>query len=266
MSEPDDLAAALSSALCDSFIVHETGPGRYVLQTPFQFEDGDGYPVVIERHEKGWRITDLGGAASHLAVDDVDFTPARLEMLVDIAEGSGFDFEDLVLSRVQTELPNQFDVADVLQAIAQLSAIRFLTREQVRRLYRDDVARFIETHVPPKYRNLRWRPPNDSRGVYAADALLRPSEPDSSLTTLFAVGNAEQAERATISILMHKRWELNVDPLVVYDRRVGNRIGSPRIYHLQDAAGEEAVVSAAPGQWAPVERLLLRRHIPVSAA
>lgn len=98
-------------------------------------------------------------------------------MLIDIAEGSGFDFEDLVLSRVQSELPTQFDVADVIQAIAQLSAIRFISRERVRRLYRDDVAKFIEAQAPSQDRDLRWRPPNDARGLYAADALLRPSEP-----------------------------------------------------------------------------------------
>lgn len=265
MSDSDDLASSLAGALCASFAVHEVNPGQFVLQTPFQFEDGDGFPVVIERHEKGWRITDLGGAASHLAVDDVDFTPARLEMLVDIAEGSGFDFEDLVLSRAQSELPSPFDIADVLQAIAQLSAIRYLSRERVRRLYRDDVVRFVEASVPPENRSVRWRPPSDSKGVYAADALLKPSQSGALPTTLFAVGNAEQAERATISILMHKRWELDVDPLVIFDRRVSNRIGSPRIYHLQDAAGDAAVIPAVPEDWTSVRKVFEERKIPVSA-
>lgn len=266
MSEPTDMASSLIEALCASFVAHELEPGRFVLQTPFQFEDGDGYPIVVERHEKGWRITDLGGAASHLAVDDVELTPARLDILVDIAEGSGFDFEGLVLSRTQPDFPSAFDIADVLHAIAQLSAIRFLSREQVRRLYRDDVVRFVESSVPPAHRSLRWSPSTDSKGLYAADALLTSSEVHSLPTTLFAVGNAEQAERATISILMHKRWELEVEPLVVYDRRVANRIGSPRIFHLQDAAGDTAVISAVPGDWLPVRRVFQERKIPLLAA
>jgi hypothetical protein len=264
MSGSDDLATNLGAALCASFVLHEVETGKFVLQTPFQFEDGDGYPVVMERHEKGWRITDQGGGASHLTLDDVDFTPARLEMLVDIAEGSGFDFEDLVLSRIQSELPTPFDVADVIQAIAQLSAIRFISRERVRRLYRDDVAKFVEAQIPSQYRDLRWSPPKDARGLYAADALLRSSDPDLSPTTLFAVGNAEQAEHVTISILMHKQWGLEVDPLVVYDRQVRNRIGSPRIFHLQDAAGDQAVIPVASGDWRPVERILKERRVPVA--
>lgn len=266
MSDQGRLSEDLVAALRAAFAAHEVSPGRYVLQTPFQFEDGDGYPVVVEQHDDSWRLTDLGGTASHLGGDDVDFTPARLGMLVDIAEGSGFDFRELVLSRVQSEPPSQFDIADIVQAIAQLAAIRYVSREQVRRLYRDDVALFVESHVPKEYRTLRWHPPSDAKGIYAADALLVPSTSGAAPTTLFAVGNAEQAERATISILMHRRWDLEVDPLVVYDRRVDNRIGSPRIYHLQDAAGDDAVVPAAPGEWTSVERILRRRHIPLSAA
>ncbi|MCA1707553.1 MAG: DUF1828 domain-containing protein [Actinobacteria bacterium] len=72
----EDLIAALRAA----FAAHEVSPGRYVLQTPFQFDDGDGYPVVVEQYDGGWRLTDLGGTASHLGGDDVDFTPARLDM------------------------------------------------------------------------------------------------------------------------------------------------------------------------------------------
>lgn len=266
MSASDESGEALTAALFSAFAVHRASPDRLVVQTPFLFGDGDGYPVALERNGEGWRLTDMGGTASHLAMDDVDFTPARLELLVDIAEGSGFEFDELVLSRIQPDMPNHFDIADLLQAIAQLSAIRYLSRDQVRRLYRDDVSKFIEDHVPTANRVLRWRPPTDSRGVYAADALLRPSHPSLTPTTLFAVGNAEQAERATISILMHKRWELDVQPLVVFDRRVANRIGSPRIFHLQDAAGDESVVAVTPGQWLPIERQLEERHIPLLAA
>ena len=265
MSAPENLAWTLVAALRASFAVHEIEPERYLVQSPFQFEDGDGYPIVVERHAGGWRVTDLGGTASHLAVDDVDVTPVRLEMLVDIAEGSGFKFDNLVLSRVQAESPTEFDIADVVQAIAQLSALRFISRERVRRLYREDVARFIEEHVPQEFRDMRWRPPNDSKGLYSTEALLRPSGPDQRPTTLFAVGNAEQAERTAVSVLMHQRWELDVSPLVVYDRRMANRIGSPRIYHLQDAAGDDSVVAAASGDWTSVERVLRARQVPVSA-
>jgi hypothetical protein len=266
MSPSDQTAATLTATLSAAFAAHEVSAGRIVIQTPFQFGDGDGYAVVIEANASGWRLTDMGGTASHLAVEDIDFTPARLEMLVDIAEDSGFSFDDLVLSRVQPRIPDQFDVADLLQAIAMLTAIRFLSREQIRRLYRDDVAKFVEARVPQANRVFRWSPPTDAKGVYASDALLWPAAKMTLPTTLFAVGNAEQAERATISILMHKRWELEVQPLVVFDRRVVNRIGSPRIYHLQDAAGDDSVVPAIPGQWTTVERELEARHIPLSAA
>jgi hypothetical protein len=266
MSESDKNAEALGSSLSEAFGVHPVSPGRLVIQTPFGFGDGDGYPVVIEKVESGWRLTDMGGTASHLAMEDIDFTQARLELLVDIAESSGFEFDELVLNRIQPDLPSIFDIADLLQAIAQLGAIRHLSKERVRRLYRDDISKFIEGRVPPENRVLRWRPSTDTKGVYAADALLRPADPSGRPTTLFAVGNAEQAERATIAILMHTRWDLDVAPLVILDRRVMERIGSPRIYHLQDAAGDESVFPAAPGEWAPVERHLKARHIPLLAA
>lgn len=266
MTASEQSAGSLTAMLSAAFAAHEASTGRFVVQTPFQFGDGDGYAVVIEKNEDGWRLTDMGGTASHLAHEDIDFTRAKLEMLVDIAEGSGFTFDELVLSRVQPNIPDQFDIADLLQAIAQMATVQYLSREQVRRLYRDDVAQFIETRVPQTHRIIRWSPPTDTKGVYSSDALLYSTDPDVVPTTLFAVGNAEQAERVTISILMHKQWLIDVEPLVVFDRRVVNRIGSPRIYHLQDAAGDDSVVPGVPGQWTSIERALEERHIPLSAA
>jgi hypothetical protein len=142
-----------------SFQFFELESDRFVLQTPFQFEDGDGFPIVLERRADGWRLTDEGSTASHLTVDEVDLTPARLEMLVDIAAGSGFGFDNFALMRTQADIPDVFDIADLVQAIAQLISIRYVTRDRVQHLYRDEVSRFIEQVVPTASRQMRWSPP-----------------------------------------------------------------------------------------------------------
>jgi hypothetical protein len=109
------------------FTVDELQDGGWSIGTPFIYGDGDGLPVVLEHGAGGWRFTDRGSAASHLFYDDVEVTPAVLAFLQRLADAGGYGFDGGVLTSEWTaDMPTVFDLADFIQAVAQIQAARAL--------------------------------------------------------------------------------------------------------------------------------------------
>jgi hypothetical protein len=45
------------------------GIHRYVVSTPFTFDDGDGFTVVLKRDSSGWFLTDEAHTFMHLSYE-----------------------------------------------------------------------------------------------------------------------------------------------------------------------------------------------------
>src|SRR4051812_37020673 len=103
----------------------------FALSTPFLFPDGDGYPVVLERSDAGWRFTDRGGSAGHLFFDDVELTEYRLNFVRRLARQDGLTLSnDFILSSdVYAELPTPVELADFIQAVARVGGAAALERQ-----------------------------------------------------------------------------------------------------------------------------------------
>lgn len=112
----------------DTLSVTELQAGGWSIGTPFIYGDGDGLPVVLERHEEGWRFTDRGSAASHLFFDEVKVTPDVMAFLRRLADANGYGFSDdgVLTSEWFDDIPDVFDLADFIQGVAQIQAARAL--------------------------------------------------------------------------------------------------------------------------------------------
>lgn len=67
--------------VCESVELIPEGPDRYIVKTPFAFEDGDILKVVLAQAGTGWYLTDEGHTFMHLLHDELDIdaqTPRRL--------------------------------------------------------------------------------------------------------------------------------------------------------------------------------------------
>jgi len=59
--------------VCKEIRLMEEGVERYRIFTPFQFDDGDSFAIVLKRAGKNWILSDEGHTFMHLSYDlDMD--------------------------------------------------------------------------------------------------------------------------------------------------------------------------------------------------
>lgn len=118
-------AEALAEQFRSKITMYELDDGSFSFCSPFIYGDGDGLPIVLEHVDEGWRLTDRGGAASHLFFDDIKLTAKRLAFIRRVAEIDGYLMSEHyeLSTEPQAEMPNAFDVADFIQGVAMIRAV-----------------------------------------------------------------------------------------------------------------------------------------------
>lgn len=131
MSTHFSFAEQFKSAICHEIEVTEDGVGRYVVDVPFMFEDGDHYVIVAERDGEGWALTDEGHTLMHLSYTMPQFNNKKPKAVINRV---------LRMHRVENErgeLRRPFkpeQAADALfgfvQAITQVMDTAFLMQQE----------------------------------------------------------------------------------------------------------------------------------------
>ncbi len=239
----DEIRASLLARFCSTLDVDELNDGSFALTTPFFFPDGDGYPVILERNNGGWRFTDRGGSASHLFFDEVELTDYRLNFMRKAVVQDGLSMsENFVLSsETFDELPTPVDLADFVQAVARIGGVTALERQEADR-YTTTVRDQVAAWVPASRCTVRWRPAQDHARAFEADLCLEPHGPVP--VVMFFVASPLKASNSTVSLMQYQRWNIEHRPMVAY--KPGS-LTSRSVYWLQNAVGtDEHVVPIAP--------------------
>ena len=70
---PDDLQRRLCDRLCASVRVEQRPDGELMLQSDFEFPDGDRYPIYLSEAPGGVRLSDRGDTLMRISYDhDID--------------------------------------------------------------------------------------------------------------------------------------------------------------------------------------------------
>jgi hypothetical protein len=262
-----DIPEQIKRSLCDAFSVDPTGPGEWIISSPFLFRDGDGFPLYLHHTSVGWTLTDHGSAAAHLFFDDFDLNETRLRHLEALAAANGLEIANQhALVRNLTKPPDAYDIADVLLAIAQVGAVPHLQAERsdtgFRRGARAAVLGILE---PGQHRVENWSPDgHPNGGLWPAD-LWFPTQ--GAPVAAFFVGNTSRADRVTSTINQYWRWNRQEQPVVGYKR---DGLTSPSISRLQEVADDDSAVvpidiSADLTGVLGVRRVLIAKGVNVQA-
>lgn len=92
-----DILQAFKEKVCREVEIEKQGLDRYIIYTPFAFDDGDHYVVLLKRENNKWVLTDEGHTLMHLSYGGIDLlTGQRGELVKD----------SLMASRLETR-PDQ---------------------------------------------------------------------------------------------------------------------------------------------------------------
>jgi hypothetical protein len=258
VSAADDIRENVLHHFCSMLDVTELADGGFAITTPFEFGDGDGYPVVLERVETGWRFTDKGNATSHLFFDDLELSEARLKFIHRAVDVDGVSMSDryVLNSEVYEDLPSASDLADFVQAIARVGGAVALEKQPAEK-YLSTLRTRVINWVPRATAIPNWSDRRrDPQKLYPADLRVGPELKRP--VVMFFVAGALKAANTSTSILNYRQWDLSVTPLVTY------KPGTPSktVDRLQDALRGygEAVPADAGNQGARTVRRVLREH------
>jgi hypothetical protein len=217
----DSLKEELRHRLSEQIDLEQRGEDRFLVLTPFRFEDGDHFHIALKRAGEGWMLTDEASTMMHLSYwQDTEVLESgnRKEIIDNSLSTFAVEYRDGELV-----IPIQGDrfadaIFDFAQAITKVSDISFLSREQVRSTFMEDLKVFLKSKVPDDRIEFNWTDERDIGKKYPVDfrinKLPRP---------LFVYGilNEDKMNNATISLLTFERWGLKFQSVGIFEDQVG---------------------------------------------
>ncbi len=197
--------------VCKEIEISQEGLNRYVISTPFTFEDGDEFVIVLTKVRNDWVLTDDGHTFMHLSYFlDVD----------DLTEGNRKEIIDSTLNMFSVKnengklilpVPNS-EYGDALftfiEALVKISDVTYLSREIVKSTFFEDFKHLITESIPPEKVKFDWHDERrDPQKHYIVDCKIETKKERPLF--VFAINNDKRANVVTV-ILQHYKL-LNVD-------------------------------------------------------
>jgi hypothetical protein len=194
------------------------GIDRFQVVTPFRFEDGDHFSVILKREGDRWILTDEASTLMHLSywLDDKAFESGNRKTIVESSLGY-FAVQNRDGELIIPVVENRFGDAlfNFVQALTKVSDISFLSREIVRSTFLEDFRTFIKSQVPEDRLEFDWKDDrHDPKGNYPVDCRINHMKRP---LLVYALPSQEKASVATISLLTFERWKSEFQSLGIFE-------------------------------------------------
>jgi len=211
-----ELEREFKRKVCDEIDVEQEGLDRYIVYTPFMFDDGDHFVILLKKRKKQWHFTDEGHTFMHMSYGEIDISQGTRKSIIDqvllsfrLANESG----ELCL-----EVPDsQYGDAlfSFVQALVKISDTTYWTRERVRSTFMEDFRAFLEERIPNQRRTFDYCDGRrDPDGIYPVDCrvngMARP-------LFVFGIHNDAKCRDATITLLQFEKWGEQFRSMAVFE-------------------------------------------------
>jgi hypothetical protein len=204
--------------VCAQIELEPQGDDRFLVKTPFRFEDGDHFVIALKREQDGWILTDEANTIMHLSywmdVDALETEGNRKEIVDNSLSLFSVENRDGELVKPITEERFGDALFTFVQALTKVSDVSQLTRERVRSTFMEDLFAFLRKNVPPDRIQFNWKADRDTSAKYPVDArinqLKRP-------LLLYGIPNEDKMKDVTISLLTFDKWRLRFQSVAVFE-------------------------------------------------
>jgi hypothetical protein len=112
--------------VCEQIDLEPEGEGRYLVQTPFRFDDGDHFTITLKREGESWILSDEASTLMHLSywLDDKALESGNRKEIV-TSSLAGFSVQNRNGELVIPVLENRFGDAlfNFVQALTKVTAV-----------------------------------------------------------------------------------------------------------------------------------------------
>ena len=223
------------------------GNDRFLVMTPFRFEDGDHFLIALKRETDGWILTDEASTMMHLSywLDTDAIESGNRRQIVD-SSLSTFSVENRDGELVIPVSGERFGDAlfDFVQALTKVTDISFLSREVVRSTFMEDLRAFLKSKVPEDRIQFNWHDDRDPGGKYPVDFrinnLRRP-------LFVYGIPNEDRMKDASISLLTFEKWQLKFQSCGIFENQEGKTRNASVLFWMKPSMRREVFVVDAPG-------------------
>lgn len=224
---PQLAAQEFKSRVCEQIALEPDGLDRFRVITPFRFEDGDHFTIVLKREGEQWLLTDEADTLMHLSywLDEKQLESETNRHAIIQGSLSGFSVQDRNGEFVIPVIADRYgdSLFNFIQALSKVSDVSFLTRERVRSTFVEDLRSFLQSHVPSNRLEFDWTDRrNDPKGQYPVDfrvnGMKRP-------LFIYGLPGDTQVKDATICLLNFERRKLTFQSLGIFEEqeKIGRR-------------------------------------------
>jgi len=206
--------------VCEQIDLQPEGEGRFLVVTPFRFEDGDHFGIVLKQENGNWILTDEATTLMHLSyqMDEQDLEVGnRAEIIENSLEG--FSVQNREGELVIPISEGRFGDAlyNFVQAITRVNDVAYLSRERVRSTFMEDFKALLRAKIPPDRLTFDWTSEqHDPHKKYPVDARINGMKRP---LFVYALQNDERVSVATISLLTFERWNIPFQSMAVFEEQ-----------------------------------------------
>lgn len=234
----DAVRAQVQANLGSSIRLEPESDDRIRVHTPFGFDDGDTFSIVLRDEQGRWVLADEGVTFMHLTydIDDKDLKDGTRAKIIANTLAS-FAMEDrggeLVLPVAERGLGDA--ILEYVQALTRLSDLTYLTRERARTAFLQDLRSLIVGRVAPEARSVEWHDPDrDIKGHYPVDYRLEGRDRP---TFVFALPSDDKVQVATITLHQFERWGIPHRSVGIFEDQ--EAINRKTLARFSDIAGKQ---------------------------
>ena len=211
-----ELEREFKRKVSDEIDVESEGIDRYIVYTPFMFDDGDHFVIVLKKHADQWRFTDEGHTFMHMSYGEIDIAHGTRKSIIDrVLLSFRLANED---GELYLDVPdNQYGDAlfSFIQALVKISDTAYWTRERVRSTFMEDFRAFLEQKIPDQRRTFDYYDKrHDPEGKYPVDCKVNGvSRP----LLVFGINNDSKCQYAQIALLQFEKWGQQFRSMAIFE-------------------------------------------------
>lgn len=213
------LEKKIQSDYGNTISLKKAGKDRFRVCTPFQFNDGDYISIVLKKEKDKWILSDEGNTYMHLSLTidyDAIFEGTRGRILSNILRSN--DIKDRE-GELLIELDKHYGetLTSFSQAVVQIADIGYLSKERVKKTFREDFQEAISEILPNERFQFDWFDKDrDKEGLYKIDCKVNQMKKP---LFIYALASEKKVCKSIISTYQFKEWGVDFTPIAIFNNR-----------------------------------------------
>jgi hypothetical protein len=222
--------------VCDQIDIEEQGLSRFVVYTPFMFDDGDHFVVVLKHENDNWILTDEGHTFMHMSYDEIDVSHGTRKSIIDQTLLNFAMTNDL--GELKLRIPDEAygdSLFSFVQGLTKITDTAYWTHERVRSTFFEDFRSLLEKRIPAHRRTFEYTDPENDPDQYypvncRVNGMKRP-------LFIFAVNSDDRCRDATITIHQFEKWGRKFTSMAIFEDQT--QINQRVLARFSDVVGKQ---------------------------